>query len=131
MHIKIGELLDRRKTRQGGIVASDPGPSSGPNTHSYGIPLTLLDAHGQEAGTLVIKLDPTTPRIDEAPAIDSGSDNVQPDTPEPVLNAIKGSGVVEESGEDIVNLLQQVVNETKSAADSVEETAPVCIASLS
>jgi hypothetical protein len=124
VHIKIGELLDRCMNDQSEVTASEPGPSSAPNKHSCGTTLSLLDAHGQETGSLVVKLLALTSRTDNT--IDKRNlgrgDGVSPPSPEPIQNAIEGSGAV------IISLLGQVVDKTRLAgADSVGKTAEVCV----
>jgi len=115
------------------VAASEPSSSPG----SSGTTLTLRDTYGRETGSLVVKLlDPATPRTDEAPAIDNASDNVEPEqdvplpTPKPAQGAVEDPAVVEDSGDNILNLLRRVVDKTKAAADSVEKTAEVCVSSL-
>ena len=100
--------------------------------------MTLRDTHGRETGSLVVRLlDPFTPRADEIPATDNASDNFEPEqdvatpTPEPAQGAVEDSGVVEDSGNSILNLMRRVVGRTKAVADSVEKTPEVCVASLS
>ena len=136
--INIDELLDRCKNNHNDAAASEPGSSSSSIARSYGTTLTLRDAHGRETASLVVKLfDPATPRTDRVLAVDNNSDDVGPErdipppAPEPAQGAVEDSGVSEDSGDNILNLLRRVVDETKAVADSVERTAEVCVSSLS
>jgi len=68
---------------------------------------------------------------------DSDSVNVRPEwdvplpTPKPAQSAVEDSGVVEDSSDNILNLLRRVVDKTKAVTDSVEKTAEVWVTSLS
>jgi len=120
------------------MVVARPGSSPSSNARLSGTTLALRDARGRETGSLVVKLlDPAMPRTDRALAIDSNSDNVgpgqdiPPPAPEPAHGAAEDSGVVEDSGDNITNLLRRVVDKTKTVADSVKKTAEVCVSLLS
>ena len=132
VYIKIEELLDRYKHHQSGRAASVPGPSSSRDTHSRGIALPLYDNSGRETTALVVKLLDLTPRADEAPAIENASHSVElrdalPLRHKPARDAIKGGG----EDVSILNLLREVVDKTKTTANSIDETAEVRIAPLS
>ena len=125
VYIKIEELLDRC-THQS---ASVPGPSSSRDTHSRGIALPLCDGRGRETATLVVKLQDLTPRADEAPPNESTSHSVElrdasPPSREPARDAIKAGG----DNVSILNLLREVVDKTKTTANSIDKTVEVRIA---
>ena len=128
VQIKIQELLDRCKHHQSGRAASFPGSSSSRDTPSSGIALPLCDDGGRETITLVVKLLDITPRVDEAPAIESASHSVElrdasPPSRESARDA-KGGG----DDVSILHLLRELVDKTKTTANSISKTTEVRIA---
>jgi hypothetical protein len=110
--IEIGELLDRCKNNQPQPIAPEPASSSGSAMRRHGAALTICDARGREAGSLVVELrDPaasTEPGLPTSPPI---ADPIQ----EPA----------EDSDGGILGYLKRAVEKTKIAADLLNETAKV------
>jgi len=122
--IKIGELLDRCKNTQPQPIASEPASSSGPTMHRHGTTLTLYDARGQEAGSLVVEIRDPAASVDE-PVINSAGDDyerVLPTSP-PIADPVQEP--VEDSDGGILDYFRRAVEKTKIAADLLNETAEV------
>jgi len=89
-----------------------------------GITLTLYDARGQEAGSLVVELrDPASSGDD--PVIDSARDDYERGLPTSLPIADPVQEPAEDSDGGILDYLRQAVEKTKIAADLLNETAEV------
>ena len=124
MDIEIGELLDRCKNNQSQPIAPEPASSSNPTIRRHRTTLTLYDARGQEAGSLVVELrDPAAP-VDE-PVIDSAGDDHERSLPTSPPIADPVQELAEDSDGGILDYLRRAAGKTKMAADLLNETAEV------
>jgi len=90
----------------------------------HGTTLTLCDARGQEAGSLVVEIRDPAASVDE-PVINSAGDDyerVLPTSP-PIADPVQEP--VEDSDGGILDYFRRAVEKTKMAADLLNETAEV------
>jgi hypothetical protein len=90
----------------------------------YGTTLTLYDARGREAGSLVVELRDPTASVDE-PVINGAGDDYEQGLPTPPPTADPVQEPAEDSDEGILDYFRLAVEKTKAAADLLNETAEV------
>jgi hypothetical protein len=110
--IEIGELLDRCKNNQPQPIAPEPASSYSSTMRRHGTTLTICDARGREAGSLVVELR------DPAASVEQGL----PTSP-PIVDPVQEPA--EDSDSGILGYLKRAVEKTKIAADLLNETAKV------
>ena len=122
--IEIGELLDRCKNKQLEPITSELASPSGPSMRRRGTTLTLYDARGQEAASLVVELRDPAASVD-GPVIDSPGDEYErglPSSP-PIVDPVQEPADDSDGGN--LDYLRRAVEKTKIAAELLNETAEV------
>ena len=126
VEIEIGELLDRCrcKDNQSEPIAEEPASSSGSTIRRHGTTLTLYDARGREAGSLVVELQDPATSVDK-PVVDSAGHDYEPGLPTspPIADPVQSPSEASDGG--ILDYLKRAVQRTKIAADMLNETAEV------
>ena len=92
--------------------------------HRHGTILTLYNARGQVAGSLVVELRDPAASVDE-PVIDSAGDDYERglSTSPPIADPVQEPA--EDSDGGILDYLRRAVEKTKITADLLNETAEV------